>query len=304
MRDRFITFVLRFGKRRTKRQKNRFIAMLIDYMEPLGYELKVHQFKHAGRNGRNIIVGNLAEAKKIYLADYDTKERILNEDYRYYPFDDQFNIQSLRMNLMKYFIAAVIFFVLMVIAILLAPSQDGTMKYVYYGIAIAFALISYFSMKGLPSPYNFKKTATLFLLCELAKTEHECCFVFLDYSSFTGAGKYYFFQEYDLDGKLVVYLDNAGQGSKTVALISDNAERDYIKQLQKLQELTEVQVSHNDSATEKNFLYLYLTLCEKDEEQRCYIDQIGTRTDSEFSEEAYLAFVNVLEKLVSIKKQS
>ena len=301
MRDRFITFALHFGKRRTTRQKNRFIGMLIDYMEPLGYELKVHQFKHTRRNGRNIIVGNLASAKRVYLADYDTKERILNDDYRYYPFDETFILQSLKMNLMKYFITAVVFFVLMGIAILLAPSQEGTMVFAYYGISIIFALISYFSMKGLPSPYNFKKTASLFLLCERAKVEQDSCYVFLDYSSFTGAGKYYFFQEYDLKEKVVIYLDNSGQGSKTVASISDNANKNYIKQLQKVKELSEVHVTSNESANEKGFTYLYLTLCEKDEENRCYINQIGTRTDSEFSEEEHVGFANLLEKLTNIK---
>ena len=295
MRDRFTTFALHFGKRRSKKQKNRFIMMLLDVMEPLGYLLKMQQFKFSGREGRNIIVGNLEQAKLIYMVDYDTKERIINDHYRYYPFDENFNLKVLRANYLKYMVTACLLLAFGTLSFFLGRNRQDWVSYLFYGLSVTGAIGSFIFAKALGSPYNFKKTASAFMLCELAKQRNkECCYVFLDHSLFIGAGQYEFFQEYDLKGKTVVYIDNAAIGTLTVVQTSKNTNKEFLHYLQKKKELFEVRITPMEIAENNDFTFLYITLCEKDESNLYYIDHISTKTDSEFKEEDYQNLINVL----------
>ena len=297
MRDRFISFVLHFGKRRSKGQKNRFISALFDMMNPLGYELKAHQFKHAGKIGKNIIAGDLNNAKIVYMVDYDTKERVFNNAFRYYPFDEAFNMKVLRSNLLKYFICSCGAMGLMILSFLRANQAEGHFVYFYYAGAAFAAIVSFIFARGVASPYNFKKTASIFALCEIAKNNNQCCYVFLDQSLFVGIGKYRFFQEYDLKGKIIIYLDNAAIGSLKVAKVSKNAPRSLITYLQKNEEIDDVLVEQLETAENNEFVYIYVTLCEKDEEGNHYIDHISTKTDSEFVEDDFGKAINVIQEI-------
>ena len=86
-RDLLVRFGIQLGRRFTRKEKQVFLGFIQQHFRELGYTSKALMGKTKRRESINLYVGNIAKAKTIVIAHYDTPVRIFFRKTKFYPFD-------------------------------------------------------------------------------------------------------------------------------------------------------------------------------------------------------------------------
>ncbi|TQI66791.1 hypothetical protein [Clostridium sp. KNHs216] len=221
MRESMLHFGGTFGKRFTRKQKDRFIGFITKIMKELGYKVRtVTEKRKFGGNSVHVLIGNVEKAGVVFVSSYDTASRILFPNYRYYPLDRQKNFKNEKRNsLLQYGIAGTILLICFLIAFFSGGVLNGQ-THLWRFLALAVAVFGAFRVaSGIPNKFNFNRnTSSLLLIGKLASTvknRKKAAFVLADFSCNYYEG-YRELQEFfgkELQSKKVVVLDCVGTGA-------------------------------------------------------------------------------------------
>lgn len=85
--DLIIKYGIGLGRRYKRKEKNIFVNEAGKDFKALGYEVRGVIGKKKGKKGLNLLVGNVSQAKTIFIAHYDTPAHNFGNPIRYFPFD-------------------------------------------------------------------------------------------------------------------------------------------------------------------------------------------------------------------------
>ena len=95
MRDLFMLYGVTLSKRFTKRQKIMFINEISKDFMNMGYTAQVQMKKSKFRRvTTNLHLGDVDNAKVVFLAPYDTGSVVMSKGYKYYPFNPEKTIKA------------------------------------------------------------------------------------------------------------------------------------------------------------------------------------------------------------------
>lgn len=207
-----------FGKRFSRRQKDRFISFITKIMKELGYQVRtVTEKRKFGGNSVHVLIGEVEKADVIFVAPYDTASRILVPNYRYYPLDRQKNFKTEKMNsLLQYVLAGVILLICFFMLLHLGFPQNGQMDFRIFPVLVPIVFAAFRIASGIPNKFNFNRnSSSLLLISKLASTvknKKKTAFILTDLSCNFYEG-YREIQEFfgeKLQNKKVVVLDCVG----------------------------------------------------------------------------------------------
>lgn len=233
-------------KRNTKKEKEEFIQELSSK-----YDCTFHQNKSGGI--RNIIIGDLNNAKVIYTTSYDTPTISQSDTI---PFPESKLLHFLT-------IGAKIIFLLFLIMIPVLIFCFGMETSNFYFL-VFFLPIMLFSNSQAKHTKNTSGVATLIELIDKMDDEDKknCAFVFFDASEYYRIGSKIFYKAHKelLDSKLVVNLDGTGTGENILFTYKKENES-YVENLNpyfenlnnlKLQKKEKFRRHHSDHLSFKN----------------------------------------------------
>lgn len=214
--------------RKTKRQKTDFIRFLQAQIPGL-------QVEEGGfAKNRNLILGNIANAKVILTAHYDTCAQL--------PFPNLITPTNRLVYLLYSLLICIPFFLLMSLchALLLWMTKGNALSSLAAYI-IFLGAIFYVFIGGKPNPHTANdNTSGVIILCELiaALTEDKksrVAFVFFDNEEKGCLGSSYFRKRHKQDGlkdKLVVNFDCVSDGDHLLFVQNKPAKQKYEKALE------------------------------------------------------------------------
>jgi hypothetical protein len=210
----------KYQVRKTRKQKTDFI----DYIKQK-YPSACVEEGGFGKN-RNIVIGDLASAKSVFTAHYDTCAVL--------PFPNFITPKNFIIYLLYNILIAIPFLALMPVlyCVLFALSQNFIISY-YLSLAAVFGIMIYVLMLGKPNKNTANdNTSGVIALCELmaSLTEDErakCAFVFFDNEENGLLGSSFFasLHKKEMRQKLLVNMDCVGEGDNVMFVISKKAEQ-------------------------------------------------------------------------------
>ena len=85
MRDLFADIGIFYGKRRTGKQKERFIGYLDQWLHRQGLQLHAVRYRQHRQEAIHLVIGELEHAEKVVAVPYDTGSRVLLPFYKEHP---------------------------------------------------------------------------------------------------------------------------------------------------------------------------------------------------------------------------
>jgi tRNA-binding EMAP/Myf-like protein len=215
----------KYQVRKTRAQKTEFI----EYIKQKFPDAKVEEGGF-GKN-RNIVIGDVASAKTVFTAHYDTCARL--------PFPNFITPKNFILYLLYGILIAIPFIALMAVieGVLIYLSVDFLISY-FLSLIIGFGTMIYVMMLGKPNPNTANdNTSGVLMLCELmaALTDEEkakCAFVFFDNEENGLLGSAFFakLHKKEMRDKLLVNLDCVGEGDNIMFVLSGSA-KEYREKL-------------------------------------------------------------------------
>ena len=215
----------KYQVRKTRAQKTEFI----EYIKQKFPEARVEE-GGLGKN-RNIVIGDVASAKTVFTAHYDTCARL--------PFPNFITPKNFLIYLLYGILIAIPFIALMAVieGVLVYLSVDFLISY-YIAVTAGFGAMIYVMMLGKPNPNTANdNTSGVLMLCELmgALTDEEkakCAFVFFDNEENGLLGSAFFakLHKKEMREKLLVNLDCVGEGNNMMFVFSKSA-KEYREKL-------------------------------------------------------------------------
>ncbi len=176
IKDMVVRYGIMFGKRTTKKEKERFIQVIGNDFKEQGYEVRATVSKDTGVSAINLIVGNLAEAKNIIIVHYDTPPLSILPNYKHFPFDGNKTYQKAKLtNNIGLIIAFVLGLILVVLASMYADFSSVNVSSVSFGIGIILiSLLTIKLEKGFANKYNFNNNSMAIVVAlDIANTLKE-----------------------------------------------------------------------------------------------------------------------------------
>lgn len=244
MRDIMVIISGFFGKRYSKRQKNKFIKYMTKQFVSFGFKVENIVTKNkVGQKVTSLVFGDIESSETIYLTSLDTPSKIMFKNYVYYPFNKELEDANNKKN-GKIGLAIVVFliFIYFVFMFPLFKTVTKTLwKVVLWIITTVFLLVINLLMKGIANKNNFtRNTAAISLMYDIAKKRKSDCFIFLDQFSTTNMGLYEIENRIELKDKRIVILDciggngeygfSIGKGAERFAKLRTNLINDNIKE--------------------------------------------------------------------------
>lgn len=215
----------KYQVRKTRAQKTEFI----EYIKQKFPEAKVEEGGF-GKN-RNIVIGDVASAKTVFAAHYDTCARL--------PFPNFITPKNFLLYILYSVLIAIPFILLMPISAVILTLLTRSFLISYFGsLFISFGTMTYVLMLGKPNPNTANdNTSGVLMLCELmaALTDEEkakCAFVFFDNEENGLLGSAFFakLHKKEMRDKLLVNLDCVGEGDNIMFVLSGSA-KEYREKL-------------------------------------------------------------------------
>ena len=215
----------KYQVRKTRAQKTEFI----EYIKQKFPEAKVEEGGF-GKN-RNIVIGDVASAKTVFAAHYDTCARL--------PFPNFITPKNFLLYILYSVLIAISFILLMPISAVILTLLTRSFLISYFGsLFISFGTMTYVLMLGKPNPNTANdNTSGVLMLCELmaALTDEEkakCAFVFFDNEENGLLGSAFFakLHKKEMQDKLLVNLDCVGEGDNIMFVLSGSA-KEYREKL-------------------------------------------------------------------------
>lgn len=207
----------------SKRQKQNAAAWISDEMEKQGYLCETIRHKKYFTSVRNIVAGNLKQAKTIIVVPYDTPSRVFWHKFLYYPLDGNL---SARKSLFPMYVPIFLLYFLMLALMYgipyFMPTPEAVSAAYIAGIVLLVLIVALLA-KGIPTRknaiYHAGVAAALELAASLEKEQkRNVAFVFTDQNSGKFYGAYYVRLRLDELKKSaqVITLNGVGAGGELV----------------------------------------------------------------------------------------
>ena len=192
MNDLFLKYGVLYGKRFRFKDKLKFVNEFAKDIESLGYKVEFQAKKKKFEKLLNIYVGDMKNAKIIFIAAYDTPTKAFIPQYKYYPFHTEKNIHSDTICFVAQFLISML---LVIISFILLSQFNRTELLLKIFISIIAVILLFFAVvitSGISNPFNNNRNTASVILCyslaESLKNRKDIAFVFLDngISSFSG----------------------------------------------------------------------------------------------------------------------
>ena len=217
MKDNMMLYGVEMSTRYTRRQKELFLAFIVEQCKRLNIRTAFETRHSAFRHLASIEIGNIEKAKTVICACYDTPEKTYVET-RYYPLNPDSNVSEARANLIAKIIMGLVGGFLIFYLVRGFSGYKLVFK-ILSSIAIGIIVaVLYFVSRGIPNQVNFSRnSAAVALIMKLAEEmkNDRTAFVLLDntVNSYEGLGV---LKEKIGDDKTVIYLDNLSYGNRCV----------------------------------------------------------------------------------------
>lgn len=219
LQDTMMLYGVTLGKRRSKRQRYRFLQQLEEVARTTGCPIRVQT---PGKKSRlfpteNIILGDLDRAKVVFAVPFDTPTRALT-DCRYYPFHPELTIREERKDLLFHGLVALLFILLSYLPISAALERGGWW-FLLLAVAAAMILYGLHHIQGITNPVNFNRAsasvAVCAKLCEELGGNRNVAFAFCDRATTSYEGYKLLSKELS-PNQTVVLLDCIAKGDQLV----------------------------------------------------------------------------------------
>ena len=174
------------GCRFFRKQKDKFIKKLIHDFQSLGYKEDIVESRKMFSSTKNVVFGDLKQAKTIICVPYDTPIKVFSKKYNYYPFDI---VKSQQKAFLPTFVPLLLIYLVAIIALeFVGFFIRNTMFAPFYnlGVLLVFALLLFFAYMGIPNEknanmYTASVVCALSIATALTKEEKKSiAFVFTD----------------------------------------------------------------------------------------------------------------------------
>ena len=204
MKELLIRIASVLGKRDTRSRKENFAHFCIDKLLSMKYPVDMISDKK-GRSG-NIVIGDLKNAKAVFVAGYDTGKNILIPHYRYYPLSENKNMKSDIIDLVIRIALAALIFVVYFLVI-----RRYQLSKLWMTVLIVFTvLLMFLVFRGISTPCNFNRnTVSIVLLYELLEKVYpkDYAVIYADNTCGPYYGLQYLLEKCHLKNKEVIFLD-------------------------------------------------------------------------------------------------
>lgn len=299
MKDRILFMLTKYGSRRSKRQKMKFKSFVKNYASNINKNISIQSYKMNRIMGENIIIGNLNTSEVVFIAPYDTGEKMLGNKHRRYLNHFEVNRQAMLKNRLAYILTG--FFILFVSLYLIYTSfsQNIWLMLIMLIVGVILLIIGVITSRGYDSKHNASQTIPVtFLLDMLEKMETPYAVALLDDTEILDLGLATLLENNDLKNKYIIRIGNMGYGSQFVALTTNK--NSLLEKLKKNLSLLEIEMITNNFLQQNCKEYIHLNWCEKDE-QGYYIPYYATSKDhvihSESIEEMFKV-VNLIQQKI------
>lgn len=215
MKDIFALFCVRFAKRNSDVRKRGFLKWFVEFCAKSGYTTKLDEMNQKKHRSRNLIVGDLKKCNTVVIAGYDTANKIVIPNYKYYPFNIKKDQNSEMISLgYQLFLSALL---ILAFFFVVQGFNDATFWWKVLAVVVgAILVITIFLLgKGMANKYNFNKnTASLAIATSLMQEygkerDKSVAFIFADNtsSSFLGYMQIAENNKTELRGKKVIVMD-------------------------------------------------------------------------------------------------
>lgn len=225
MRDKIEEVGIHFSRRRSNRDKYRFMNRLVSCLKEAGCRMDMMEAGDKHSQSHHLVTGDLNKSRRIFLAAYDTGSKMLVPGYRYMPLDSKRNFRGEMKNIAAYSLLTLIIAVLAVY--LTRTFWGGTMavRALIVAADIIAVLLVFRWMKKPDNKVNMNRNsgavAVLYSCAEKAKNG---CFLFVDNGVVSNQGFYEISER--LKGQEAVVLDSvAGDGELFLACREQNKKK-------------------------------------------------------------------------------
>lgn len=281
-----------------RKQKDKCINQLIEDFNVLGYENDTLVHSKLLSKTKDIVFGNLKQAKMVISVPYDTQMRIFSKKYRYYPFDLVKSHQKAFVP--TFFPLIAIYAVALIILEIVGRFAYQTPLYPVYAILMAtiFLLLLYFAYYGFPNKNNTNMySASLVTAISIASKltndqKRNVAFVFTDKNSRSRKGDKLLENNLIAYGRtpLVLSLSTIGKGEEIVIGYLNNNRKSanaFIKCMNTDKKVTAMQISEEDMEglpIRTHAKSLMIACGIRDENNNLFVRNVQTAYDKEADE--------------------
>lgn len=209
----FLDFVKLFPIRRNKKEKKKIQENLLHYFG--SFDMKALEYEEGLglRKVRHFLFGDPDEAKTVFVCGYDTAERLLIGSGDYWPLEENRNRSKVFVNITLSLLIAVAMAIGGIFLLRYALSLKDYWRYINIVCAVIVFYLANHIIQGFTNRATFSKSASLFMMLELAKYLHDrdYAYLFLDYGSYSKVGISFLNKEM-FQNKKKIYLDFFGDG--------------------------------------------------------------------------------------------
>lgn len=209
----FLDFVKLFPIRRNRKEKKRIQDNLVHYFHTFNLKPVEYEEGLGLRKIRHFLFGDLKQAEIVFVCGYDTAERLLIGSGDYWPLEENRNRSKAFVNMTLSLLLAAAIAVFGIILLRYALSLKDYWKYINIICAVILFYVANLVSQGFSNRATFSKSASVFMLLELAKylKDDRYAYLFLDYGSYSKVGINFLKKEIFAKKKLI-YLDFFGDG--------------------------------------------------------------------------------------------
>ncbi|MCI5772953.1 MAG: hypothetical protein MR210_00135 [Erysipelotrichaceae bacterium] len=175
MKDLLMHYGVTLGKRYSYKQKEFFLNYIIKICQEnnVNYELITENRRLIKTT--NLVIGDIDKSKKIVMAYYDTPQRYLFTNYRYFPFNPSENVRQEKNRFILKIIMTVMFIGLLIMGNYLNECFtiiSRNLWYVFAGI-ICFIFYLIIRPKGNDVNFNANSAAVAVIMGAIDKTKNK-----------------------------------------------------------------------------------------------------------------------------------
>lgn len=191
MKDDMMRYGIGLPRRYKAREKSVFAEEILKQFKEMGYRFSLEQTKEKNATVSNLVVGDIKNAKTVFVAAYDTPSLMLLPNYRYKPFDIKYNMKQDNLNLLVHFVVVAAAGFLAFVLLSRWPHAAVGMKVVYGILGLILAGTIFRFSQPIANKMNLNRnTSSLVLMLALAKElkDEKVAFVLSDHavSSYRG----------------------------------------------------------------------------------------------------------------------
>lgn len=191
MREKIEEVGIHFSRRRSSRDKYRFMNRLVSQLKDGKLPLQMLQEKSKGGMSNHLAAGDLKKTNWVVMASYDTGSKMLNPCYEYTPLDSKHNFREEMKNIAGYSVLTLLVAALAVFWTRNFPEYSLLWKIL---TVLADALVLGLIYRWMKKPDNKmnmnRNSGSAAVLYDCAQRSRTGCFVFVDHGVMSNQGFY------------------------------------------------------------------------------------------------------------------